>query len=176
MKLLLAAIVPPPDGGDPLTGLRENAPPVEVPWPDWVWWAIGGGALLLITALILVGVWLARRQLATQPPSPRHIALRELHQLRTSGAGMDAYAFGVAVSDILRTYISQYYSLHATQQTSPEFLASIATSARFSDAERRLLAAFLEQCDLRKYARVQAEDNEALLASAYAFIESATAP
>lgn len=176
MKNFLAAIVPSPDEIDPLSGLKENAPPVEVPWPDWVWWAIIGGGIVLLTVLAIVGVKIARRQMASQPPSPRHIALRDLHQLRTTGKDMDAYAFGVAVSDILRTYIAQYYSLHATQQTSPEFLASIATSARFSDAERRLLAAFLEQCDLRKYAREQAGDNEALLQSAYAFIESAAAP
>jgi hypothetical protein len=175
MNSFLAAIVPDPGSTDPLSGLKENAPPVDVPWPDWVWWSIGGGAAVLVALLVWLGRWYARRQLATQPPSPRHIAFQELQKLRTQAAGMDPYAFGVAVSDILRTYISQYYSLQATQQTSPEFLASIATSARFTDAERRLLAAFLEQTDLRKYARVAADDNDALLASAYAFIESANA-
>jgi hypothetical protein len=173
MKTFLAAIVPDPEATDPLPGLRENAPSVEVPWPDWVWWAIAAGAVILVVVLVRLCVWWARRQVAALPPSPRHIALRDLQQLRTTGASLDAYAFGVAVSDILRTYISQYYSLQATQQTSQEFLASIAGSSRFTDSERRLLAAFLEQCDLRKYARVHAEDNEALLNSAYAFIESA---
>lgn len=171
MKPLLAAIAPSPDATDPLSGLRENLPPVEVPWPEWAWWAMGAGAIVLCGSLIALGVWWGKRKLIAQPLSPRHIAKQELQRLRAEGLGMDGYAFGIAVSDILRTYISQHYGLQATQQTSPEFLASIAKTTRFTDEERRLLAVFLEQCDMRKFARVEAAENETLLQSAEAFVE-----
>jgi hypothetical protein len=169
MIAFLAAIAPSPE--DPLAGLAENKPPVNVPWPPWVWWAIGAGAVIVLGLLIWLIVYLARQKKTTPPLSPRALALLKLKALRDTASGMDAYAFAVAVSDVLRGYISQHYSIQATQQTSPEFLASIATSSRFSDEDRRLLAAFLEQCDLRKFARVDTAEDEALLTAATNFVQ-----
>jgi hypothetical protein len=79
----------------------------------------------------------------------------------------------VEVSDVLRIYISGHFALFATQQTSPEFLASISTSPRFSSEDRELLAKFLERCDLIKFARIEADSNEnmKLLGEAVAFVE-----
>jgi hypothetical protein len=175
--MILAAITPTPAAPppDPLAGLRDNAPLVEVPWPTWAWWAIGAGAVVIIALLVWLGIWLARRKVKTPPPSPRAIALRELEALRAKVAHLEPYAFSVAVSDVLRTYISAHFNLHATQQTSPEFLTIIATSARFTDDDRRLLAAFLERCDLLKFARVEvgSDENSALLQAATAFVQGA---
>jgi hypothetical protein len=69
--------------------------------------------------------------------------------------------------------VSAQFGLRATTQTSPEFLASIATSVRFSDDDRRLLAAFLERCDLLKFARVEAhvDENHELAGAATAFVQ-----
>lgn len=170
--LLFAAIAPnPEEAPDPLAGLKDNLPPAEVPIPEWMWWVFGAACAVLVAVLIYVGYKLGRKKLMREPPSPRHVAWTSLQTLKTTGSGLDAYQFGVAVSDILRTFISSYFSLPATQQTSPEFLASIATSARFTDAQRSLLAGFLEKTDMRKYARVDVADNEDLLNAAYAFIE-----
>ncbi len=177
--MILAAIqsAPPPAAPvpDPLAGLRENAPPVDVPWPPWVWWAIGIGAVIALALLVWFIVWLVRRKPAAPPPTPRQIALRALEDLRAHIRELDPYAFSVRVSDVLRTYVSGQFALHATTQTSPEFLASIAESARFSEGDKALLATFLERCDMLKFARVEAhaEENSELLGAAAAFVQGA---
>ena len=180
--MILAAIQPatPPASApspnakpDPLAGLRENAPPVDVPWPPWVGWAIGVGALIVLALLVWLIVWLARRKPAVPPPTPRMIALRALEELRAHIRELDPYAFSVRVSDVLRTYVSGQFDLRATSQTSPEFLASIADSPRFSAVDKQLLATFLERCDMLKFARIKAhaEENGELLGSATAFVQ-----
>ena len=101
------------------------------------------------------------------------IALRALDELRAHIRELDPYAFSVRVSDVLRTYVGAQFELPATSQTSPEFLASIADSPRFSSVDRQLLATFLERCDMLKFARIEAhaEENGELLGAAAAFVE-----
>ncbi len=180
MNLLLAAISQLPGADlqktpDPLVGLRENAPLVDIPWPSWAWWALGGGAIIFIAALVWLGQWLGQRNRSTPAPSPRMLALRALAGLGTQAEQTVPHAFSVAVSDVLRTYVSRQYDLRATEQTSPEFLASISSSSRFSDGDRELLATFLDRCDLLKFARIEAhtEENSALLREATAFVQGA---
>ena len=168
------ASAPSPDAKpDPLAGLRDIAPPVDVPWPPWVWWAIGVGSVIVIALLVWLFVWLARRKPKTPPPTARQIALRELEELRAHIHELDPYAFSVRVSDVLRTYVSGQFDLRATSQTSPEFLASIADSPRFSAVDKQLLATFLDRCDMQKFARIEAhaEENGELLGSAAAFVQ-----
>jgi len=180
--MFLAAIqsaTPPPSAPapdakpDPLAGFRDIAPPVDVPWPPWMWWAIGVGAAIVLALLVWLIVWLENRKPKTPPPTPRQIALRELEDLRAHIRELDPYAFSVRVSDVLRTYVGAQFSLPTTSQTSPEFLASIADSPRFSSVDRQLLATFLERCDMLKFARIQAhaEENGELLSSAAAFVQ-----
>ena len=85
----------------------------------------------------------------------------------------EPYQFSIRVSDILRQYVDAQYHLRATEQTSPEFLATVAGSTRFATEEKQLLAEFLERCDLIKFARIEAsqEDSRALLAQAVRFVE-----
>jgi len=168
------ASAPAPDAApDPLAGLRGIAPPVDVPWPPWVWWAIGIGSVIALALLTWLIVWLARRRPKTPPPTPRQIALRELEELRAHIRELDSYAFSVRVSDVLRTYVGAQFSLPATSQTSPEFLASIADSPRFSVVDKQLLATFLERCDMLKFARIEAhaEEDGELLGAAAAFVQ-----
>ena len=175
--MMLAAIQPQTAPPDPLAGFRDNVPPVDVPWPDWVWWAIGVGTAIVLALLIWLVIWLRSRCPAVTAPTPRMIALRALEELRAHVREVDPYAFSVCVSDVLRTYVSGQFSLHATSQTSPEFLANIAKSPRFSDEDRKLLATFLDRCDMLKFARVDAhaEENGELLGAAAAFVQGARA-
>ena len=171
------ASAPAPDAAsaapDPLADLRDIAPPVDVPWPPWVWWAIGVGSVLVLVLLTWLIVWLVRRKPKTPPPTARTIALRALEDLRTHIRELDSYAFSIHASDVLRTYVSGQFKLQATTQTSPEFLASIADSPQFSSVDRQLLATFLERCDMLKFARIEAhaEENGELLGAAAAFVQ-----
>jgi hypothetical protein len=174
--MIFAAIQTAP-AADPLAGLRENAPPVDVPWPAWVWWCIGVGAVILIALLGWLGRWLANRKPKTPPPTPRQIALRALEELRAQATRIEPYEFSVVVSDVLRTFVSAHYNMRATQQTSPEFLNSVSASTEFTAADRELLAVFLERCDLLKFARISASEQEniELLRAASAFVQGARA-
>ena len=159
--------------------IRDIAPPVDVfPYPPWVVaTALAVAALLLALIVWLVVSWIRRRP-APPPPTPTAIALRELEKLRTKVSEIEPYGFSVAVSDILRTFISNAkFRLPATRQTSPEFLAAIGRSALFSEEDRSLLGHFLEKCDMIKFARMDAtrEDNAELVESALAFVQGGRA-
>ena len=176
--MMLAALTqstPPPGGAPPEEAemIKDIAPPVWVfPYPMWM---VVTAAVILL-ALLVLGIWWLRRWMknrpAPLPPTPRSIALRALERLRGEVKTLDPYAFSIAVSDVLRTYVGAAYGWHAPQQTSPEFLAAISGAPKFSDGDRKLLAEFLETCDMIKFARIDAtaSDSARLLESAQAFV------
>jgi hypothetical protein len=82
--------------------------------------------------------------------------------LRSGIAGADPYAFGVTVSDAIRSYIRAEHRLGATTQTSLEFLNSIRSNPLFTDNEKSGLTVFLEKTDLLKFARAEAGEREML--------------
>ena len=154
--------------------IRDIAPPLDLfPYPLWMIALIGAGV-----CAVLAGIgwffwrWWRNRPPPT-PPTARAIAARELQKLRMKLAGLAPYAFSIAVSDVLRTFIGAEYGLHAREQTSPEFLAAAAGSQAFSTEERRQLERFLEKADMIKFARIDAgeRDSEELLTIATAFVE-----
>jgi len=157
--------------------IHDIAGPVYVfPYPLWVVYTAGAVllALLGLLAWLLVRWWRSRP--VTPPPSPREAALAKLENARSQIQALDPHAFSILVSDILRHYISVQFKLHATQQTSPEFLFSITDFHGFTDAEKKQLADFLEKCDLLKFARIEAasSDSAALLDQAIAFVKGGT--
>jgi hypothetical protein len=72
------------------------------------------------------------------------------------------HAFGVTVSDSIRTYIRAEHGLGATTQTSIEFLESIRSNPVFTENEKEGLEAFLNRTDLLKFARTAAGEAELL--------------
>jgi hypothetical protein len=155
--------------------IRDIAPPMDVfPYPPWmVATALAVAALLLALIVWAVVAWIRRRPVPP-PPTPAAIALRELEKLRARVSEIEPYGFSVAVSDVLRTFISNAkFKLPATRQTSPEFLAAIGGSALFTEGDRSLLGRFLEKCDMIKFARMDAtrDDNAELVESALAFVQ-----
>ncbi len=134
-------------------------------------------AASIAAAILGVIIWrivvYLRKRPAPPPPRPRQVALRALEALRPRVREMDPYAFSIAVSYVLRSYVGAAYGLHAPQQTSPEFLATLAGYSKFTNADRSLLTSFLEHCDLIKFAHVDADasDSEKLLESALAFAQ-----
>lgn len=166
---------PAPTGALNPVQIRDIAPPLDVfPYPPWM---VAVAAILAATILGLI-VWLIVSWIRNRPGPPplgaRSIALSALEKLRAQVNVLEPYAFSVAVSDVLRAFISNAkFRLPATRLTSPEFLAAISGSPLFSENDRTLLARFLEKCDMIKFARIQATnaDNVELVESALAFVQ-----
>lgn len=130
------------------------------PYPLWMTLLAGVVALLILAGL----VWLLKKLLTRKavPLTNRQKALAALEVLRSGIAGADPYAFGVTVSDAIRSYIRAEHHLGATTQTSLEFLNSIRSNPLFTDNEKSGLTVFLEKTDLLKFARAEAGEREML--------------
>ena len=168
-----SASTPPPPDIRAIVQAQPYLLPADYLWP----------ALCLAGAL-LAG-WLVWRLLLRRRPrprgrrqTPRERAIRRLLDLEGQAEGLDPGVFGAQVCDVLRTYIGAQYGVHPERQTSTEFVASIANASVFPDAQKSLLAEFLEQCDLLKFARLDAtrEAKRRLLAQANEFLQSSSTP
>lgn len=131
--------------------------------PRWVWVL----ALVAVLAAGLAGaavLWLRRRPAPPPPPPPppHRAALADLERLRQSGAieaGQAEYVF-VELSRIVRVYIEARFELRAPERTTEEFLREAADSGRLSTDQQDRLRAFLQACDLVKFARAEPSPNE----------------
>lgn len=163
----------------PDPSIRDIAPPIDVfPHPTWMIAVACGLALLLVSLAIWLIVRWRRNRPAPLPPTPRQVALARLEEMRGRIDDLTPYDFSIVVSDILRSYLTARYALKATQQTSPEFLAALANSPHFTPDEKTLLGAFLEKCDLIKFARLDATgaDSAPLLVQAIDFVKGSAEP
>lgn len=134
-----------------ITGVEQvPEPPPEPPWPLWPWLVpvplLGGGLLL----------WLWRRRRREVPPPPAHQwALAEIERIEglglTGNGAVERYH--TLLSDVVRRYLELRFQLPASQQTTPEFLQTMAASGRLAPEQQALLGGFLERCDLAKFAR-----------------------
>jgi hypothetical protein len=107
--------------------------------------------------------------------SPRERALQQLERIGREMETLTPYEFSIAVSNILRGYVTEQYQLPVTRQTSVEFLSMLAKSSPFSADETALLEDFLGRCDLIKFARYDAttHDSRLLLEEATQFVKGA---
>lgn len=155
-----------------VTDIHEIAPPVDYSLvPPWV---VCGGIVLGVALLGLLGWWLRKRTRRAKPlPSPRDRALKELDRVAAEMVTLTPYQFSIAVSDILRGYVTEQFQLPVTRQTSFEFLSMLAKSSPFSADETSLLEDFLGRCDLIKFARYDAtpQDSRLLLEEATQFVK-----
>lgn len=156
--------------------LQDILPPEPV--FELQWWMI---ALLIAMAVMMAAVivWIVVKRLRAKPEAPpvppRAVALAALEMLRSRLSTTPPHEFTIAVSEVLRRYVGDQYSMRAVQQTSAEFLAHLEHRAVFDPEDKALLSGFLEQCDLIKFARIGETESakEALLSSAFAFIQGA---
>jgi hypothetical protein len=122
-------------------------------------------ALLAAALIIGLGAWLLQRyltharELETQaPPIPAHdAALAALQALLARGLieTNQFEPFYVDVSAIVRRYLEARFRLHAPEQTTEEFLRDVSSAEALSFQHQKLVANFLDQCDLVKFARFQ---------------------
>jgi hypothetical protein len=177
LSITVTALVP----ADPdMTALKDIAPPVPLVrrgLPPWVWIVASG----LVSAGLLVGVWWWYRQrqraaAVSLVRRPAHVlALAALEHLqRQDLIGQERIEeFYVRVSMILRRYIELRFGMRAPEQTTEEFLVTTFATGGLIAAHRDLLEAFLQHCDLVKFARYRPlpNDMEETFESAKTFVE-----
>ena len=146
--------------------------------PPWLIPALLAGALLL-----LIGGYAAwrrhRRRHRPRVLLPFEAALQRLEDIRTLLDPASAREFSIAVSDIVRQYIEIQFMVTATHRTTEEFLRDLLeTSNAALAAHRNLLAEFLNQCDLAKFAGVSLSRQilESLHGSARTFVTESSKP
>ena len=130
-------------------------------------------ALIIVTGLLL----LRRHHLRLAAPvPPEKTALAALDSLRSEIDALDARAFAVRVSRILRVYIEGRFGLHAPKRSTEEFLAEAAASPRLTAEQQAWLAAFLVHCDRSKFALagLEADAKHALHRDALNFVRATT--
>ena len=101
-----------------------------------------------------------RREMELRRMSPRERAFRELDELIQRdlvGQGL-VQEFYYELTMIVRLYIERAHEVHAPEQTTEEFLASVAMDRRFSTQVIEQLKTFLQAADLVKYAAQTADD------------------
>ena len=126
---------------------------VPNPW-TWVFWTAG---ILLALALIATAliVWLAKqKRRAIVPPVPPHVRARQKIDAALLLIG-DPRAFCIAVSDAVRVYLEERFNLRAPERTTEEFLRDLQKTSALTTQQKESLGAFLEQCDLVKFARFE---------------------
>ncbi len=152
-----------------------------LPLPAW-WespWVLAG---LFLAALILMIVgygwwrWWAARTPArsSAPPEPDRTPefLARLAALRARRGQLSAYDLAIECSDLLREYVEWRFRLAIRFQTTREFLEAAARDAALVPEKRDWLGKYLKFCDLVKFARQGATDDEqtGLLDAAEAFL------
>ena len=160
MKANSSAVIVPAPGPGTTTNtaaaedIRDIKAPVEIPsgWA-WLWWTLGA---IIVTSTVLAAVryWLKRRPKAKAiaivvPPHER--ARRRLQE--ALGLLDQPRPFCILVSDAVRLYLEEAFSMRAPERTTEEFLDELQSSAVLALTQKQLLGDFLMRCDLVKFAR-----------------------
>lgn len=135
--------------------------------------------LIMWAIAAFIAAWLAvkllKKLIRKKPPKlPHELAVEALEVARAefSKTG-DVKAYYVAISDAVRKYIETVFKLRAPEMTTQEFLSSLGASLKISAGYKELLKAFMEACDLVKFARhtPSKEEVDSVFTSAKKFIE-----
>ena len=156
--------------------IRGIKDPVAIPssW-SWLWWVLGATMLAALA-------WYAWRKWGRSiesakpavviPPHRRaKDRLRAAHELLS-----DPYQFCILVSDVVRVYLEERFTLHAPDRTTEEFLEEMRTSPHLLPEQKEMLEQFLTRCDLVKFARQEPTEAELreLLEAALRLIDETT--
>jgi len=145
--------------------IRDVKPPVALPSNYGGWIILIILLLLILLIFIIQKYWRIRKM---QAPSPEPVvlpwdrALSQLNQLEdenlpAQGRGKEFY---VRLSDIVRHYIEERFSLRAPEMTTEEFLVSLKDSRNLNLEQKKFLQKFLNQCDMVKFAKHKATVSE----------------
>ncbi len=145
--------------------IRELKDPVGLPRSyRWILY-LAAGAAVLAAGVILLYRKFFRRKSAGPPPPPRpagEIALEELERIRQAdlpGRGLVKEYYS-RVSDTVRRYLENRFALRAPERTTEEFLQEMATTSHLTGDQQDLVASFLAESDLVKFARYGPTERE----------------
>jgi Domain of unknown function (DUF4381) len=140
---------------------------------SWVLWVVIAAAIVAALCIACV-VWIRRRRrLRRRTLTLSERTLQRLESTRPLMRPDTARAFGIAASELIRDYIEKRFDVIATQRTTEEFLQALLQSPNETLLRHRpLLAEFLQQCDLVKFAgdSLAVTDMESLFQSARRFV------
>lgn len=153
--------------------IRDIRGPKAVPTGPSVVLAVLVGALLVMFCAAYA-IWRHRHRAARH----RNLTLAEQTLERLEGTRplmhpATARDFGIAASEVIRSYIERRFDVIATQRTTEEFLQTLLQGSNETlTRHRTLLAEFLQQCDFVKFAgaSLAVTDMQALLQSARGFV------
>jgi Domain of unknown function (DUF4381) len=166
-----------PADGAPTEDIRDIRGPKGI-FPAWLVPALLAAAVLLAIGGYAAWRW-RRRQRPARALLPFEIALRRLEAIRNLMHPSSVREFSIAISDIVRQYIEAGFGITATHRTTEEFLRDLLESSNASLAvHRKLLAQFLDQCDVAKFAGVSLSTQimESLYQSARSFVVETSKP
>lgn len=139
--------------------IQPIRPPVFIP-SGWVWiWVL---LALLILGSVVWWWWKRRHKKAAEVAVvqiPPEIRAREKLQQALALMGQPK-PFTIFVSDAARVYLEERFDLRAPERTTEEFLSELQASHKLSGPHKTLLADFLRQCDLVKFARYEPGQSE----------------
>ena len=153
--------------------IRDIKPPVTIAsaW-DWMIWAFI--AVSVLALLYLAWSWWRRRraQVPVIPQIPAHVRARQ-KLAEALGLIGQPKPFCILVSDTVRGYLEERFDFHAPERTTEEFLYELQGSALLTAEQKEKLEAFLESCDLVKFAKYEPGEPElrGLHASALGLVE-----
>lgn len=169
-------------GNEPDAQPRPPTEPVSVLEDDnRLWYVLATLGVLLLGAIIalLLVRWNDRRKRAPKPPPPPRpaweVALEKLDALRkTRGRALregETEPWVDGVSDAIREYLGGRYGFVGLESTSDEVVEHLK-HAPLTGVSAEDVRAFLIDCDLVKFARAEAgdEQTDGLLAMAYRIV------
>jgi len=151
--------------------IRDIRGPKSVPAAGMLPAMLAGLVAIAICTYVL---WRRRPRAAHQPTlSLSEETLARLESTKSLMTTATAREFGIAASEVIRSYIEKRFEIVATQRTTEEFLQALLQSSNEKlTRHRSALAAFLQQCDFVKFAggSLAITDMEALFQSARGFV------
>jgi hypothetical protein len=172
----MTALSPSPAENAADEDIRDIRPPIHIPY-GWLWAAYTGGGLVAVA--LLFGAWRLYRRHAVTEKSLYQLTLEKLEAARELMEPLKGYQFSIAVSEIIRVYIENRFSVRAAHRTTEEFLHDLMSESHEElIAHQPVLAEFLEHCDLAKFARwhLSVAQMESMYQSARAFVAETSQP
>jgi hypothetical protein len=120
-------------------------------------------ASLIVAGAAAVVILIYRRRRAALDPPPTLVgrALGELDRLETAPPeSLTSQIYYTQLSNILRRYLAERFRLPALQQTTTEFLQTLAQTDRLTLPQQSALQTILERCDLSKFAQLDVDPSQ----------------